>query len=96
MLYSAAQVVGRIMAFAALIVAGNVLGPARFGVFGNATTYLVVIAIVSTFGLDLWISRHVANSQLNRSSFIRIVAWRFSLSCMVVILMVVAIWGGLL
>ncbi len=63
-----------------MVIAGNLLGPTTFGVFANATTYLMVISILSTFGIDLWLARHVANETLTWRAFAGILGWRLVLS----------------
>lgn len=89
LIYSLAQLVGRILGFAIVVVAGNLLGPTTFGIFTNASTYLMVITIFSTFGLDLWLARHVANDAVNWRSFWGVVGWRLALSA----LMLAALYG---
>ena len=82
--FTLAQLLGRIIGFFLLVVlAGNLLGAKTYGVFANMDTYLMVMLIFSTFGTDLWLSRHVANHGITWVDLWRIVYWRSAMTLLV-------------
>ena len=76
----AAQVFGRATGFLLLIIMGNVLGASSMGAYGTMTTMLMLATIISTFGIDLWLARHVANEQISSKDFWRINLMKWALT----------------
>lgn len=74
------QVIGRLLGFAVLLLLGNVLGSVELGAYGTMLTLLMIGTILSTFGLDLWLSRYAANNDIRTSDFKKILAIRLGLT----------------
>lgn len=98
LLFTMAQLAGRIIGFFLLVVlAGNLLGARVYGVFANMDTYLMVMLIFSSFGTDLWLSRHAANHAVSWRDVWRMVIWRCGLAAAILALFALALqraWVG--
>jgi len=95
--FSAAQVAGRMIGLALLIYAGNVLGVDIFGAFANIQVLVMIMLIASTFGMDLWLSRHVANHALSNTDLNWVIAWKWLLTIAVGVLVALGLsqaWFG--
>jgi len=91
--YTLSSAVGRLLAFLLYVHAAERLGPETFGRFGNMSTYLMVLTIFTTFGLDLWLARHAASSQLTVGDFWRVsfLRWLLCLACLPLLAL---LWAG--
>lgn len=86
LIYTLAQAVGRLAGFSFLVFSANRLGAEGFGMFANINTLVMVMLIASTFGLDLWLARCVAQRNPGWRGLGVIVAWRWILSVGLVLL----------
>jgi len=89
-----AQVFGRIAGFLLLIFMGNILGASSMGAYGTMTTMLMLATVASTFGIDLWLSRHVANEPISSSDFWRIILLKWAFTVGTLLLYFVAFRAG--
>jgi O-antigen/teichoic acid export membrane protein len=89
--YTLSSAIGRLLAFLLYVHAAERLGPEVFGRFGNMATYLMVLTILTTFGLDLWLARHAAKEALRAGDFWRIVRFRWLL-CLTCLPLLALLW----
>ncbi|PIE91299.1 MAG: hypothetical protein CR997_01600 [Acidobacteria bacterium] len=81
-----AQVVGRLTGFLILLLMGNMLGSTRMGAYGTMLTMLMLATIVSTFGIDLWLTRHVANHPVCKKEFLQINCLKWGITLLTFVL----------
>jgi O-antigen/teichoic acid export membrane protein len=90
-----AQVLGRFLGLILLIMLAGTLGAEVVGAYGMMTTLLMLSVIVSTFGIDLWLSRHVANESLSGRGFWQLVGVRVALSAVILSVFAILFWKGI-
>ena len=90
-----AQVIGRVLGFFLLIYLANKLGSEVLGAYGTMLTLLMISTVLSTFGMDLWLARHVATFSLTRKSFWKIVVLKTGFTLFILFIFGLAFYNGL-